>query len=85
VIGPLIPTINRLTGGFKGGMRTNFGSFIIPRQYKTRTDIDDTFESEDDEEDDNYQSPPKSYNRYNRPIKKYPTASKMHFFIVESI
>jgi hypothetical protein len=78
VVGPRIPTINQLTGGFKGGIRTNFGSFIIPRHYKTGPNIDSTFESEDNEEDDNYRSPAKTYNSYNRPIKKFTTTSKMY-------
>ncbi|CAF4227018.1 unnamed protein product, partial [Adineta steineri] len=42
--GPNIPMINSKQGGFKGGVRTNFGSFLISKPYETRPNIDSTYE-----------------------------------------
>ncbi|CAF1026457.1 unnamed protein product [Adineta steineri] len=48
--GPNIPMINSRHGGFKGGVRTNLGSFSISKPYETRSNIDSTYESEEKED-----------------------------------
>ncbi|CAF3902729.1 unnamed protein product, partial [Adineta steineri] len=48
--GPNIPMINSRQGGFKGGVRTNLGSFSISKPYETRPNIDSTYESEEKED-----------------------------------
>jgi hypothetical protein len=82
VIGASIPTINPLTGGFRGGIRTNFGSFSISKRYKTRYNLDSPFETEEQEEEDgdnnNYQSGSGSYNSYQRPNERYKTSVNIY-------
>ncbi|UJR19093.1 hypothetical protein I4U23_022224 [Adineta vaga] len=51
LIGPGIPVINPLTGGFVGGMYGNFGSFRKARGYESRSNIDYPYEREGDDDD----------------------------------
>lgn len=64
VIGPNVPIISTSTGGFVGGIRTNFGSF------DTRSDskpfINNRDSEEDNQEEENYRPSPYRRNNYNR-------------------
>jgi hypothetical protein len=72
--------IDSLTGGFIGGVRTNFGSLTISTRYRMRDNIDATFETEEDDDDDtdDYQYPSVLYNNEKRPPKTFKTAGNLH-------
>jgi hypothetical protein len=53
-MGPGIPRINSVRGGFMGGVRTNYRSFFPPRFSKTPTY--DGYPDYDSRDEDNYQS-----------------------------
>jgi hypothetical protein len=63
VVGPGMPTINSLTGGFDGGVSSSYGYFNL-RKYPGRivSNIESSYES--DEEDEYDDPPPDSRNRY---------------------
>ncbi len=66
-MGPGIPRINSMRGGFMGGVRTNYRSFFPPKFSKTPTyDGYPDYESRDE---DNYQSQSYSNDKY---YKKRP-------------
>lgn len=54
VMGRGIPRINPRAGGFMGGIRTNYGSFMIRRYPETMFDIARIFNVEDEEEEGTY-------------------------------
>ncbi|CAF1285174.1 unnamed protein product [Adineta steineri] len=60
-----IPRINSLTGGFVGGIRTDYDAFIIPKYPRTQTVKDIPQETEEDDDDD-YSAPSYSQNDYKR-------------------
>ena len=68
VYGPSIPTINPLTGGFIGGIRTNYDSFVIPKYPRRYTNMKPTYETEEEEEEeeeeDEYEPPSYPQNDY---------------------
>ncbi len=70
VVGPGVPTINSLTGGFVGGIYSSYGFFNL-RKYPVRivSNIESYYES--DEEDEYDDPPPSSRNRYS-PQKSRP-------------
>ena len=67
VYGPGIPAINPFTGGFVGGIKTNYGSFMIRKHPRIPAHMDSMYESE---ETDDYQRPSyvqnNYYNKYTR-------------------
>ncbi|UJR18113.1 hypothetical protein I4U23_005013 [Adineta vaga] len=74
IIGHGIPQINRFTGSFRGGYRTNYGRFPLRKYPEKRVTLD--FDDETDEEDsyespsysrDNYKAPSYSNKYYKRP------------------
>ena len=66
-MGPGIPRINSMRGGFMGGVRTRYRSFFPPKFSKTPTyNGYPDYESQDE---DNYQSPSYSRDKY---YKKRP-------------
>ncbi|UJR24182.1 hypothetical protein I4U23_027148 [Adineta vaga] len=81
LLGPGIPVINPLTGGFTGGIYGNFGSFPKTRDYEARSKMDYSRENEDD--DDNYHRDEQQeseeykyrpqYNSYRNNRKPYKT------------
>ncbi|CAF3958033.1 unnamed protein product, partial [Adineta steineri] len=90
--GPNIPMINSKQGGFKGGVRTNFGSFLISKPYETRPNIDSTYESEEKEdekessheqEQENKYRPPSNVNNYyyKKPRNRYEASNSNSFEI----
>ncbi|UJR12589.1 hypothetical protein I4U23_016765 [Adineta vaga] len=74
LMGPGIPVINPLTGGFIGGMYGNFGSFPNTRNYESRTNIDYSREREkdDDDEDDYEGRESEDYNYRPLDFESYP-------------
>ncbi|CAF0805613.1 unnamed protein product [Adineta steineri] len=58
-----IPRFNPLRGSFDGGIRTEYKSFNIRQSPRTVTNIDPTYESEED----SYESPSYSQDNYNKP------------------
>ncbi|CAF0846905.1 unnamed protein product [Adineta steineri] len=58
-----IPRFNRLRGSFDGGIRTEYKSFNIRQSPRTVTNIDPTYESEED----SYESPSYSQDNYKKP------------------
>ncbi|CAF3998279.1 unnamed protein product, partial [Adineta steineri] len=62
--GPNIPMINSRYGGFKGGVRTNLGSFSISKPYETRPNIDSTYESDEKEEEKESSQEQEQENKY---------------------
>ncbi|CAF0820005.1 unnamed protein product [Adineta steineri] len=64
--GTSIPRINRLTGGFVGGIKTDYKSFNIRKYSRTRINIDTSSETEEKNEDEN-QTPSYSQESNNKP------------------
>ena len=77
MIGPNIPVINPLIGGFTGGIRTNFGKFSIPQRYERLPNDDYTYNTKEEYADYNQYAPrpPKNYKKL---PKKYTIASNIH-------
>jgi hypothetical protein len=74
VIGAGIPRINPLTGGFRGGIETNYGSFSIPRNQEIMFDINRSVESDEEEDTNRYSSD--RYDDDKRPARsqsQYPS------------
>jgi hypothetical protein len=65
VIGSNVPTINPMTGGFIGGIRTNYRWFSMPKLPETLVDNLNLDSARQD--DYNYQSPTYSRNKYGKP------------------
>ena len=63
VRGPGIPIINPSTGGFDGGISTDYDSFVIPKYPRKEVYMDDTFETE---EEDDYRPPSDRQKDYDR-------------------
>lgn len=82
VYGPGIPSINPLTGSFVGGIRTDYGSFNIPRYPRKRINIDPTDESEEEEqeEDDDARRPSYPEKSYDRPRPHRPGKINYQYF-----
>ncbi|CAF0992909.1 unnamed protein product [Adineta steineri] len=75
--GPNIPMINPRHGGFKGGVRTNLGSFSISKPYETRPNIDSTYES-DEKEDEKESSQEQEKEKEKEQENKYRPASSVN-------
>ncbi|CAF1272156.1 unnamed protein product [Adineta steineri] len=68
-----IPRISSLTGGFVGGIRTDYDAFIIPKYPRTQTVKDIPQQTEEDDDDDDNSAPSYSQNDYkrSRPRQRY--------------
>ncbi|UJR29597.1 hypothetical protein I4U23_010814 [Adineta vaga] len=83
LLGPGIPVINPLTGGFTGGIHGNFGSFPKARRYEGRSKMDYSRENENEDDDDDYRGHEQQeseeykdrpeYNSYRNNRKPYNT------------
>ncbi|CAF1033567.1 unnamed protein product [Adineta steineri] len=82
LIGPNVPVFDRHRGGFKGGVRTKFRSFSMPKNYEKHSEVNYESESEDEEqeeketeevydnENNNDRYRPDSYETRKRPYKR---------------
>jgi hypothetical protein len=64
VVGPGAPVIDPKTGGFKGGVRTEYGSFILPKYPKI---LEDEEESSFSQQDQGRYSGKNNYRSQSRP------------------
>ena len=70
------PTISRLTGGFVGGVRTNYKQFKFQKYPRARVDMDTTSESEEEDSEEGDRAPPYSQKEYNRQEPTQPAPSR---------
>ena len=67
VYGAGIPTIDPFTGGFRGGIRTKHRYFDLEKQEREYVDIESTYETEEDYDDEtDTEEPPYSEHEYRK-------------------
>jgi hypothetical protein len=79
-MGPSIPRMNLMRGGFTGGVRTRYRSFF-PRKF-SNTPTYDGYPNYQSQDEDNYQS--QSYSNDNYFKKRPETISKGNVFDLSS-
>lgn len=81
VIGPDLPRINPMTGGFRGGVRTKYENFNIPS-----SDDYPPYEPEEQEEegqendDDSYKPRPYPQRQYKKPYSRPSSNIKYQYY-----